>query len=132
MEYLENRRKGSAFLRLPGVNGWRGVILEVDRITVDGKATRPAAVVLNEFWDGSVVRKKVLKEEEGVVKDEVKGEMEGEEEEEEEGVVEDVSGAEDVPQKTPEPKVTTKAPGKAGSAEEKGILSSIKTWMYRV
>ncbi|KAK0752242.1 hypothetical protein B0T18DRAFT_444553 [Schizothecium vesticola] len=136
MEYLENRKKGSVFLRFPGVNGWRGVILEVDRITVDGKATRLAAAVLNEFWDGSVVRRKALEEE--VVDEEVKGEMEGEEGErvmegeEGERVMEDVPEAKDVPQKTPEPEVTVETPGEAGRPEEKGVLSSMKTWMYRV
>lgn len=54
IEYLE-REGGGVLLR--GEEGWGGRVLEVDTLTVDGAAARPAATVMNWFWDGSVVKR---------------------------------------------------------------------------
>lgn len=111
IEYLE-KEGGSVLLR---GEGW-GWAVEVDTLTVDGAAARPAATVMNWFWDGSAVKKKVW---DGPVVG--KGKKAS-------------GGSEDAPQKTPKPEVTAETPEEAAriAEKEKEFVQSLKSSMFRL
>lgn len=103
IEYLKTEG-GGVLLR---AEGW-GSVLEVDTLTVDGVVLRPAAAVMDQFWDGPVVRKGKKAKASG--------------------------GSEDAPQETPEPEVAAEHPEEAArTAEEtRDFVQSLKSSMFRL